>query len=155
MVNKIANGIIDAIYNGLGNDADKYHYYTDGIRQNFETPCFYPKPISPRLIKRAGKGYEYNVMFVVHYFPEDPLNKTDMSSIGDVLLRCLQTITIVTDKIGANGSYSGQQILRATDVNFTLNEDRVLCYATYHLLVQESVQAEISMGDIEFGETIK
>ena len=154
MLNKFANGIVSKIYNSLGDKAENYKYYTDGINQNFQTPCFYPHALSPRLTKRAGGGYEYNVPFVVHYFPEDPNNNRDKNEIGDLLLRSLDTISIEVGKLGLTGEYVGEQIVRGTDIYFTVEEDRVLCRATYHLLTQLKPTPEDDMESIAFGENV-
>lgn len=136
MLNKITRGIIAKIHTELGDKADNYRYYEDGINQNFKTPCFYPHILTPRLTKRAGRGYEYSIPFVVHYFPEDPKNNRDKNEIGDLLLRSLDTISIEVGKLGLVGEYVGEQIVRGTDIYFTVEEDRVLCRVTYHLLTQ-------------------
>ncbi len=146
MLNKFIRGIIAKIYTELGDKADNYKYYEDGINQNFQTPCFYPHTLSPRLTKRAGGGYEYTIPFVVHYFPEDPKNNREKNEIGDFLLRTLDTITIETEKLGVSGEYFGEQIVRGTDIYFTVEEDRVLCRVTYHLLTQLK---PTSVGEME------
>lgn len=154
MLNKFTQGIINKIYTELGDKADNYKYYTDGINQNFQTPCFYPLILTPRLTKRAGGGYEYNVPFVVHYFPEDPKNNHDKNNIGDLLLRSLNTISIEVGKLGVSGEYVGEQIVRGTDIYFTVEEDRVLCRVTYHLLTQLKPNSVEEMDSISVAENV-
>lgn len=154
MLNKFTRGIIAKIYTELGDKADNYKYYEDGINQNFKTPCFYPHTLTPRLTKRAGGGYEYSVPFVVHYFPEDPNNNRDKNEIGDLLLRSLDTITITTEKLGISGEYVGEQIVRGTDIYFTVEEDRVLCRVTYHLLTQLKPNSVEEMESVSFTENV-
>ena len=155
MLNKLTKGIIAKIYADLGDKANNYKYYDNGINQNFKTPCFYPHVLTPRLIKRAGGGYEYSVPFVVHYFPEDTKNNTDKNAVGDFLLRSLETITITIGKLGIEGEYVGEQIVRGTDIYFTVEEDRVLCRVTYHLLTQLKPNTSDEMENISLGETVK
>lgn len=154
MLNNITKGIIAKIYTALGDKADNYKYYNDGINQNFQTPCFYPHTLTPRLTKRAGGGYEYSVPFVVHYFPEDPKNNPDKNEIGDLLLRSLDTITIEVGKLGISGEYVGEQIVRGTDIYFTVEEDRVLCRVTYHLLTQLKPNSVDEMETISVAENV-
>ena len=154
MLNKITRGIIAKIYTELGDKADKYKYYEDGINQNFQTPCFYPHILNPRLTKRAGGGYEYSIPYVVHYFPEDPKNSREKNEIGDFLLRSLDTISIEVGKLGVVGEYVGEQIVRGTDIYFTVEEDRVLCRVTYHLLTQLKPNSVDAMEDIEVAENV-
>ena len=155
MLNKFTRGIIDKIYTELGDKADNYRYYDNGISQNFQTPCFYPHILTPRLTKRAGRGYEYSVPFVVHYFPEDPKNDRDKNEIGDLLLRSLETITIKVGKWGLNGEYVGDQVVRGTDIYFTVEEDRVLCRVTYHLLTQLKSNTVDEMAIVSVTENVK
>ena len=61
MLNKFTKGIIAKIYSELGDKADNYKYYDNGINQNFKTPCFYPHLLTPQLTKRVGGRYEYSV----------------------------------------------------------------------------------------------
>ena len=154
MLNKFIRGIIAKIYTELGDKADNYRYYEDGINQNFKTPCFYPHILTPRLTKRAGSGYEYSIPVVVHYFPEDPKNNRDKNEIGDLLLRSLDTITIETDKLGISNEYFGKQIVRGTDIYFTVEEDRVLCRVTYHLLTQLKPNSVDEMESISIAENV-
>lgn len=154
MLNKFIRGIIAKIYTELGDKANNYKYYEDGVNQNFQTPCFYPHVLTPRLTKRAGSGYEYTIPFVVHYFPEDTKNNRDKNEIGDLLLRSLDTISIETEKLGANGVYVGEQIVRGTDIYFTVEEDRVLCRVTYHLLTQLKPNSVDEMGIISVTENV-
>lgn len=164
MLNNLTKGIIAKIYADLGDKAKKYKYYDNGINQNFKTPCFYPHILTPRLTRRFGGGYEYSVPFVVHYFPQDPSNKVEMNDIGDFLLRSLETITITVGKLGLHaddegvpvaGEYVGEQIVRGTDIYFTVEEDRVLCRVTYRLLTQTKPTSVDEMADISFAETVK
>lgn len=154
MLNKFTRGIIAKIHTELGDKADNYHYYEDGVNQNFQTPCFYPHILTPRLTKRAGGGYEYSVPVVVHYFPEDTKNNYDKNEIGDLLLRSLDTITIEVGKLGIEGEYVGEQIVRGTDIYFTVEEDRVLCRVTYHLLTQLKPNPVDEMEAISFAENV-
>ena len=154
MLNKFTRGIIAKIYTELGDKAENYRYYEDGINQNFQTPCFYPHILTPRLTKRVGGGYEYSVPFVVHYFPQDPNNNRDKNEIGDLLLRSLETITIEIDKLGVGGEYVGEQIVRGTDIYFSVEEDRVLCRVTYHLLTQLKPNSVDEMVNISITENV-
>lgn len=154
MLNKITRGIIAKIYTELGDKADNYKYYEDGINQNFETPCFYPHILDPRLTKRVSSGYEYEVPFVVHYFPEDPKNNRDKNEIGNLLLRALETITIEVGKLGVGGEYVGEQIVRGTDIYFSVEEDRVLCRVTYRLLTQLKTNSVEEMDTISVAENV-
>lgn len=154
MLNKFTKGIIAKIYTELGDKADNYRYYEDGINQNFQTPCFYPHILTPRLTKRIGGGYEYTVPYVVHYFPEDPKNNRDKNEVGDLLLRSLETIPIEVGILGATGEYVGEQIVRGTDIYFTVEEDRVLCRVTYHLLTQLKPNSVDEMDTISVAENV-
>ena len=154
MLNKFTRGIIAKIYKTLGDKADNYKYYDEGINQNFQTPCFYPHILNPRLTKRFGGGYEYTVPFVVHYFPEDPKDYRDKNEIGDFLLQALETITIEVGKLGLVGEYVGEQIVRGTDIDFSVEEDRVLCRVTYHLLTQVKPNSVDEMDTISVAENV-
>ena len=164
MLNNLTKGIIAKIYADLGDKAKNYKYYDNGINQNFITPCFYPHILSPRLTKGVGGMYEYSVPFVVHYFPKDPTNKVEMNDIGDFLLRSLETIKVTVGKLGlytnengeqVAGEYVGEQIVRGTDIYFTVQEDRVLCRVTYTLLTHSKSTAVDEMENISFAETVK
>lgn len=154
MLNKFIRGIISKVHSVLGDEADNYKYYDDGINQNFQTPCFYPHSLSPRLTKRAGGGYEYTLPFVVHYFPEDPKDNRDKNEIGDLLLRSLDTISIEVGKLGMYGEYVGEQLVRGTDIYFTVEDDRVLCRVTYHLLTQIKPNSVDEMDTISVAENV-
>ena len=154
MLNKFVRGIIAKIYTELGDEADNYKYYEDGINQNFQTPCFYPLPLNPQLTQRVGGRYEYSIPFVVHYFPEDPKDNRDKYEIGDFLLRALGTVVVTTEKLGASGEYVGEQIVRGTDIYFTVEEDRVLCRVTYNLLTQLKPNSVDEMDTISVAENV-
>lgn len=154
MLNKVIRGVIAKIYTELGDKANNYNYYEDGINQNFKTPCFYPHMLTPRIDKRVGCGYEYSIPIVVHYFPNNPKNNVDKNEIGDLLLRSLGTISIEIGKLGVNGEYVGEQIVRGTDIYFTVEEDRVLCRVTYHLLTQLKPNSAEEMENISIAENV-
>lgn len=100
MVNKIIDGISNAIYKEFG---DGYDIYTESIEQGLQEPCFSILCISPTNELFLGKRYKRTNQFMVQYFPSSSEPYNECNSTMERLFDCLEYIELDGDLIRGTG----------------------------------------------------
>ena len=91
MVNKIIDGIINAIYNTFGDD---YEIHVENIEQGFNEPCFFIFLINSTNRQFFNRNYITENQFVIEYFPISKEKNKECNEVSNCLFECLEYITI-------------------------------------------------------------
>lgn len=117
-INKIIEGITEALFNEFG---DKYSYYKENIKQGFELPCFYIKPIEPYVDEGLNRDNKYINKFDIQFIGQD--NGNSNNELYDIY----NTLTQVLGYIKIDGrSYKGikmQSHIENGILHFFINYD--------------------------------
>lgn len=91
MINKIIDGISEAIFIEFGTG---YDIYTESIEQGLEEPCFSILCLNPTNQLFMGKRYYRTNQFVIQYFPSTDEKNQECNQVMERLFNCLETITV-------------------------------------------------------------
>ena len=94
MINKIIDGISEAINQEFG---DGYDIYTESIEQGLEEPCFSILCLNPTNDLFLGKRYKRTNQFMIQFFPASDEKNKECNAVMDRLFDCLETITVQGD----------------------------------------------------------
>lgn len=117
MINKIIDGISEAIFTEFG---DGYDIYTESIEQGLSEPCFSILCLNPTNDLFFGKRYKRNNQFMIQYFPSSDEKNKECNTVRERLFNCLETITIQKDL--TRGTKMSGEIVDGV-LNFKLNFD--------------------------------
>lgn len=89
-VNKIIEAVSAALYKEFGNE---YFYYQENIKQEFNLPCFYIKPVEPYIEQGLDRDKKRINKFVIHFMPkENGQEKKDINEIYERLIWALDYV---------------------------------------------------------------
>lgn len=117
MINKIIDGISEAINKEFG---DGYDIYTESIEQGLEEPCFSILCLNPTNEQFFGKRYFRQNQFVIQYFPSTDEKNTECNAVRERLFDCLDIIIVNGDQ--TRGTKMKGEIVDGV-LNFMLNFD--------------------------------
>lgn len=118
MINKIIDGISEAIFSEFGND---YEIYTESIEQGLKEPCFSIVCLNPTNNLFRDKKYFRQNQFCIHFFPVTQNKKEECNAVIEKLYSCLEYI-----EIAANGKTMGTNMKSEYSdgiLNFFVNFD--------------------------------
>ena len=140
MINKILDGICEAISGEFGAD---YEIYTEEIKQGLKEPCFFVQCLNPGNDLFLGQRYERYNQFMVQYFPSTKEPNTECFHTLDVLFDCLELIEFDGDLI--RGSKMQGEIVDGV-LNFTVN---------YHFFTDRVNESEYFMDSYEANSEVE
>ena len=117
MINKIIDGISEAINQEFG---DGYDVYTESIEQGLEEPCFSILCLNPTNEQFFGKRYFRQNQFVIQYFPSTDEKNAECNAVMERLFDCLDIIIVNGDQ--TRGTKMKGEIVDGV-LNFMLNFD--------------------------------
>ncbi len=117
MINKIIDGISEAINKEFG---DGYDIYTESIEQGLEEPCFSILCLNPTNEQFFGKRYFRQNQFVIQYFPSTDEKNSECNAVRERLFDCLDIIIVNGDQ--TRGTKMKGEIVDGV-LNFMLNFD--------------------------------
>ena len=117
MINKIIDGISEAINKEFGDD---YDIYTESIEQGLEEPCFSILCLNPTNEQFFGKRYFRQNQFVIQYFPSTDEKNAECNAVRERLFDCLDIIIVNGDQ--TRGTKMKGEIVDGV-LNFMLNFD--------------------------------
>lgn len=117
MINKIIDGISEAINKEFG---DGYDIYTESIEQGLEEPCFSILCLNPTNEQFFGKRYFRQNQFVIQYFPSTDEKNAECNAVRERLFDCLDIIIVNGDQ--TRGTKMKGEIVDGV-LNFMLNFD--------------------------------
>ena len=117
MINKIIDGISEAINQEFG---DGYDIYTESIEQGLEEPCFSILCLNPTNEQFFGKRYFRQNQFVIQYFPSTDEKNAECNAVRERLFDCLDIIIVNGDQ--TRGTKMKGEIVDGV-LNFMLNFD--------------------------------
>lgn len=117
MINKIIDGIGEAIYQEFG---DGYDIYTESIEQGLEEPCFSILCLNPTSDQFLGKRYFRANQFMIQYFPSTSDKRNECHGVTERLFDCLETITVQGD-LSSGTRMNGEVVDNV--LNFRVNFD--------------------------------
>ena len=92
MINKIKEGIANAIYKEFG---EGYEIYTEEVEQGFLKPCFFIQTIRTGYQLLINNRYKMDNAFCVHFFPADEEEEiAEMDKASVKLVSALEFIKI-------------------------------------------------------------
>lgn len=94
MINKIIDGISEAIFTEFGTG---YDIYTESIEQGLEEPCFSILCLNPTNELFLGKRYKRTNQFMIQFFPASDEKNKECNEVMERLFNCLETITVQND----------------------------------------------------------
>lgn len=94
MINKIIDGISEAIFTEFGTG---YDIYTESIEQGLEEPCFSILCLNPTNELFLGKRYKRINQFMIQFFPASDEKNKECNEVMERLFNCLETITVQND----------------------------------------------------------
>lgn len=103
MVNKIVDGIVQAISAAYG---EEYEIYTENVEQGLTEPCFLIECINPSFEQFLGRRYHEKVPFCIHYFPNGPEKTAECNTVFSVLTECLEYIIVEGDMVRGTGMHA-------------------------------------------------
>jgi hypothetical protein len=117
MINKIIDGISEAINKEFG---DGYDIYTESIEQGLEEPCFSILCLNPTNEQFFGNRYFRQNQFAIQYFPSTDEKNAECNAVRERLFDCLETIMVNGDL--TRGTKMKGEIIDGV-LNFFLNFD--------------------------------
>lgn len=117
MINKIIDGISEAINKEFG---DGYDIYTESIEQGLEQPCFSILCLNPTNEQFFGKRYFRQNQFVIQYFPSTDEKNAECNAVRERMFDCLDIIIVNGDQ--TRGTKMKGEIVDGV-LNFMLNFD--------------------------------
>lgn len=94
MINKIIDGISEAIFTEFGTG---YDIYTESIEQGLEEPCFSILCLNPTNELFLGKRYFRQNQFMIQFFPASDEKNKECFAVQERLFDCLELITVNGD----------------------------------------------------------
>lgn len=134
----MVNSVLNAVTKQLGTTfGTTYKYYTEGIEQKVERPCFY---VAPRITLQRSRSpvlYDRTVPIVVHYFSGSKTNlRNDCYSMGEQIVECLEYLPFK------------ETVLRAEDISYQIVDDVLEVFMTYRFITKKVTQEDEVMTDI-------
>ena len=139
MIQKIIDGISEAIYKAFGED---YEIYTESVEQGLKEPCFSILCISPTKEQFLGKRYFRGNHFCIYYFPksEEPIGQCH--EVRELLFDCLENIVVDGD------------LTRGAHFTSEIENGVLLVLVQYDVFTRE-IMEEIPMDDLIDQTTVK
>lgn len=139
MVNTVLDSITTTLYTTFG---DSYHYYVEDTEQASKLPCFTIDVLNPLSRSVNKKDYYRTIPCVIHYFTNNKTTTTkECYSIGEKVLDCLEYINI------------GERIVRGEDMSYTMVDDVLQIFITYHFWTEKNTVIETDMETLDHPET--
>lgn len=117
MINKIINGIVDAINIEFGDD---YEIYTESIEQGLQEPCFSVLILNPTSELFINDKHMRTNKVMIQYFPSTNDKYQECNEVLVRLFNCLELIYIGDDL--TRGSNMSGEIIDGV-LNFSINYD--------------------------------
>lgn len=91
-INKIIEAIAEALFNEFGYD---YSYYKENIKQGFDVPCFYIKPIEPYVDEGLNRDNKHINKFDIQFISQDSESSNkELYDIYEALVQALEYIKV-------------------------------------------------------------
>lgn len=91
MLNKLVNGIVDAIQTQFG---DEYPVYREEVEQKLTEPCFSVRIIKPIIQPMIEDRFLRKNLVAIHYFPRQYGDYAEINSVFETLFSILEYITV-------------------------------------------------------------
>lgn len=91
MLNKLVNGIVDAIQTQFG---DEYPVYREEINQSLTEPCFSVRIIKPTIQPMIEDRFLRKNLVAIHYFPRQYGDYEEINNVFETLFSILEYITV-------------------------------------------------------------
>lgn len=140
MLNKIIDGVsvaLDAAFEGIT-------MYSEGVKQDFQEPCFFILSLNPSQTQIVGPRYRREYPFDIHYFPRESQEKNqEMNSTAENLLQVLEYITV-------DGN-----LIRGTRMNYEKVDGVLHFFISYNLHVHKDIQKQDPMDEVAVTSGLK
>lgn len=144
MQNKLIEGIVSAIYSHFENgETDKYKYYRNNVEQNLVRPSFFPIAVAPSVRALNPPRYRYTIPCVIHYFPTNLGDKSEIYDVGDELMKCLEYVHI------------GDRLVRGVNMSYEIEDDVLLFNVVYDFIWANTIEDEETMETEEWNGDAK
>lgn len=140
MINKIIDGIIDALETEFG---DGYEVYTENIEQGLEEPCFSIRCLNPTMEHFFGKRYFRTNQFCIHYFPQSSDKQNECFAVLERLFQVMEYIIV------------GDDLTRGTEMNSEWNGDVLHFFVNYNMFVNDVEVVDNYMESLEQHSGVK
>jgi hypothetical protein len=140
MINKIIDGIIDALTTEFG---DGYEVYTENIEQGLEEPCFSIRCLKPTNEHFFGEKYFRTNQFCIHYFPESADTQYECFAVLERLFKAMEYIIVDDD------------LTRGTEMKSEWNGDVLHFFVNYDMFVNVVEVEENFMESLEQHNGVK
>lgn len=100
MIDRVLQGVTDAIYQTFGDD---YEIYTERVEQGLKEPCFFVYCINPSVDIFLGDRLKNSLQFAVQYIPKGPQKNSEMNNIYLRLNKAVRFINVEGNKMMAQG----------------------------------------------------
>lgn len=141
MMNEIIKGIARALNTEFGS---KYDIYQNDVRQGLHEPCFFIAVLKPDVSPLLSGRYIRDNPFDIHYFPKRMDSHTEMYSVAERLIQCLEFITL------PNGD-----IFRGTKMNYEVIDDVLHFFVNFNCIVIRDKEPEELMKDLKTDASVK
>ena len=134
MINKIIDGICEALHREFGSE---YEIYTEEIKQGLKEPCFSVVILAPATTQYFGRRYYNTNPFCIHYFPKSQTAaKAECYDVIERLTNCLEYITVSGDPV------------RGTGMNSEIVEGVLSFFVNYNMFVLKDSEEQTSMEEL-------
>lgn len=118
MVNKIVEGIANALYREFG---DRYPIYQNNVLQGLDEPCFFIASLETSKEQFLQNRFLQRNPFDVHYFPQDATDNQEMQDAAERMLGCLEWIQL-------------DMPLRGTDIHWQIEDGVLHFFVSYNII---------------------
>lgn len=132
MINKIIDGISEALFNEFGSD---YTIYTENVSQGLDPPCFFIRCLSTKKNKFMGDRYFRENLFAIQYLSNSKESNQDFQDIFERLSDALELISADGDMV------------RGTNAECDLNEDILTYKINYNMFSYKKGHKNEKMGE--------
>lgn len=140
MINRIIDGIVDAVTSEFG---DAYEVYTESVEQGLQEPCFSVLCLNPTIEQFLGKRYFRTNQFVIHYFPSSYEKRSECNAVLERLFGAMEIITVDGDQV------------RGTKMNGEVVDNVLSFFVNYDMFVYKEAEEETAMGSVDYSTSVK
>lgn len=137
MINKIVDGIVNAINIEFG---DEFEIYTESIEQGLTEPCFSVLILNPTDELFLNNKHMRTNKFMIQYFPSTSEKNKECNEVLEQLYSCLELIYMGDDLI--RGSNMSGEIIDEV-LNFQVNYDMFVYRPTEEMEAMETLDVDV------------
>jgi hypothetical protein len=113
-----------------------FNIYGEGIKQDFQEPCFFVKILSSSQDKEIHRRYKRNLSFDIHYFSDKEDINSDCNNVADTLFEVLEYVTV------------GNNLYRSSNLNSEVVDGVLHFFLQFNYHVLKQIEAAVKMNKL-------